>query len=565
MDVITLAAFVTCALIVAIVINVVSTKKRIKRFELKLRREFGQVTRKEADPSKKPSHKGYFFKHYNEDEFFIDEITWNDAEGETLFNSLNKCLSSCGEEYLYYSLRHPDLRGESEDKDRYVSQTDALMEDEELRVRLQMTFARLGKTGKYSVYDYISLLGNVKRIPLFLFYLIWLVYILIIPTFFISITLGVCLLVTWAIVCIIIFLFNRKNVEEYVSSFEYVVRTLMTSEKIVSMKVPIYDKENEKLIELRKKLKGIKSRYLSFIKQSSRSGIADMASGATSILNSFLLIDLFLFHKMLRYIIEEESSFDEIFSILGKMESQISVANLKANEMNTCVPEFVEEDIIEGEEIVHPLIKDCVSNSLENKRGVLITGSNASGKSTFLRSVLVNAILSESVYLACAKSFKMKPSLLFSSMSLNDSLESGESYYMVEINSIKRIIEAKESGKTILCFLDEVLRGTNTVERVAAAGQILKYLSGDNIITLAATHDIELTYILEDTYDNYFYREEIVKEGDNEDIYFSYKMHKGRSETRNALKLLKLMGYPDEIYDKAEKMSANFQETGKWE
>ena len=149
-------------------------------------------------------------------------------------------------------------------------------------------------------------------------------------------------------------------------------------------------------------------------------------------------------------------------------------------------------------------------------------------------------------------------------MSLKDSLETGESYYMAEINSIKRILESKKSGNDVLCFLDEVLRGTNTVERVAAATEILRYLSGSNIITIAATHDIELTYILEKVYNNYFFREEIKKEDDKEDIYFSYKLNSGRSDTRNALLLLKVMGYPEEIYENAGKLSEGFLNTGKW-
>ena len=197
---------------------------------------------------------------------------------------------------------------------------------------------------------------------------------------------------------------------------------------------------------------------------------------------------------------------------------------------------------------------------------MLITGSNASGKSTFLRSVLVNAILSESVYVACAKEFSLKPSMLFSSMSLSDSLGSGESYYMAEINSINRIIKAKETGENVICFLDEVLRGTNTVERVGAATEILKYLTGENIITLAATHDIELTYLLEKDYDNHFFREEIKKDEDGkEDIYFSYKINDGRSDTRNALLLLKIKEYPSEIVENAQILSKGFVDTGKWQ
>ena len=240
MDVFIIISFVVAMLAIAFAVNIVSNKRRIKRFEERLRKNFGSFERKEADYEKKSSYRGYFIKHSEEEGFFIDEITWNDAEGETLFTSMNKTYSSCGEEYLYYTLRHIDPKPDKEKIEKYVSQTDALIEDEDKRVNLQLKFATLGKTGKHSVYDYISLLGNVKRIPLILFYAIWLVYLLIFASYFLSLTLGVCLTIIWMIICIIIYIYNKHSVENYFTSFEYIVRTLMISDKIVAMTVPFY-------------------------------------------------------------------------------------------------------------------------------------------------------------------------------------------------------------------------------------------------------------------------------------------------------------------------------------
>lgn len=565
MDVLIVFGFIAAALIVALVVNIVLQKKKIKRFAERLRKNFGKFERKEPD-YERTSYTGYFLRHLEDEGFVVDDITWNDAEGETLFASMNKCYSSCGEEYLYHTLRHFDINKDEEEIKKYTSQTDALIENADIRVKLQLLLATLGKTGKHSVFEYISLLSDVKKVPLIVFYLIWLIYILVIGSYFIDVTLGVCLTIAWMIICVIIYISHNKKVQNYFTSFEYIVRTLMISEKVVKLNVPFYEEENRALAELRKKLKGVKTAYLSFIKQSNRTGIADMMSGMTALLNCFFLVDIFFFYKMLKYVIENEDAYDKLFAILGKMETEVCVANLKASLEDACVPDFTDDKNIKAVDMIHPLVKNCVSNSFENEKGMLITGSNASGKSTFLRAVLVNAILSESVHLACAKEFALKPALLYSSMSLSDSLGSGESYYMAEINSIKRIIDAKESGENIICFLDEVLRGTNTVERVAAATKILEFLTGDNIITLAATHDIELTYLLEKEYDNHFFREEIKKdEDDKEDIYFSYKIYDGRSDTRNALKLLKIKEYPEEIYAKAEILSKEFLNTGKWQ
>ena len=112
----------------------------------------------------------------------------------------------------------------------------------------------------------------------------------------------------------------------------------------------------------------------------------------------------------------------------------------------------------------------------------------------------------------------------------------------------------------MLCFVDEVLRGTNTVERIAASTEILRSLDKKNCICFAATHDIELTHLLTKNYDNYHFEEDIA---DN-DISFSYKIMCGRATTRNAIRLLGIMGYDKQIIEEAEQMANHFMKTGQW-
>ena len=147
-------------------------------------------------------------------------------------------------------------------------------------------------------------------------------------------------------------------------------------------------------------------------------------------------------------------------------------------------------------------------------------------------------------------------------MALRDDLRAGDSYYIVEIKALKRIMDAADcdSRNPLLCFVDEVLRGTNTVERIAASTQIMERLSEKGIYCFAATHDIELTHLLEDKYDNYHFEEE-VKDGD---VLFSYHLLNGRAQTRNAIKLLKVIGFSDEITECAENRAQRFIRTGQW-
>ena len=112
----------------------------------------------------------------------------------------------------------------------------------------------------------------------------------------------------------------------------------------------------------------------------------------------------------------------------------------------------------------------------------------------------------------------------------------------------------------LLCFVDEVLRGTNTVERIAASVQILQQLSQKGIRCFAATHDIELTHLLEHCYDNFHFEEE-VKDGD---VLFSYHLLKGRAHTRNAIKLLEIIGFSKEIIQRADELAGSFLKSGEW-
>ena len=148
-------------------------------------------------------------------------------------------------------------------------------------------------------------------------------------------------------------------------------------------------------------------------------------------------------------------------------------------------------------------------------------------------------------------------------MSLKDDIIGGESYYMVEIKALKRIVDAARRDERIICFVDEVLRGTNTVERVSASTEILRYLAsnfGQKIMCFAATHDIELTYLLEEIYSNYHFEEQVI----DEDVLFNYELNKGRATSRNAIQLLKVMGYDDDIILRARERADRFIKTGQY-
>ena len=172
----------------------------------------------------------------------------------------------------------------------------------------------------------------------------------------------------------------------------------------------------------------------------------------------------------------------------------------------------------------------------------------------------INAILAQTLY-TCTAGFYRAPFLkVMTSMALRDDIGGGDSYFIVEIKSLKRILDESKKEEPLLCIIDEVLRGTNTIERIAASSRILSVLHKRWILPFAATHDIELSYILKDIYTNYHFEEEI--EGNQ--VIFNYLLKEGMATTRNAIRLLDMLGYEKEVVKEASQAAADFERTGVW-
>ena len=234
------------------------------------------------------------------------------------------------------------------------------------------------------------------------------------------------------------------------------------------------------------------------------------------------------FNPKLEKLRKKTGQVETMLAITGYLDMAISVGGFRKSLEGYCIPkleEDTEKAFLHMKKGWHPLLSQPVKNSIRADRGILLTGSNASGKSTFLKMVAVNAVLAQTIHTCAAESYHAPIFQIFSSMALRDSMENGESYYIVEIRSLKRILDAAGERRTpVLCFVDEVLRGTNTVERIAAATQILIRLAESGTLGFAATHDIEMTELLKEYYDNYHF-EEVIRDGD---ILFPYQLLPGK-------------------------------------
>lgn len=556
MEYLVLLGIVVFLVIVIFGIGVLQEKRELKRYIMFLAGKYGKKQDNNDYPSGRFEKIPMFYKH-NIPKHYVDDITWNDLNMDEIFKSMNYTESSVGEEYLYYMLRNMECEPSKIDKQEKL--ITYFMENEDARLYLQMLYHTIGKTGKYSVFDYLDYVDQVKvKGNLRQILMICLIVASIVVCFFNS-GIGIVLLISLLIGNILSYFKEKKDVEPYLYSLAYVQKLLDACKKLCGIKLDILEESQAELKENLKRFRDFSANSMWI-----HMGSGNMTGSPLDIILDYLRmithIDLIIFNHLFKKLQGRKEEVVTLVRVLGEIEACIAIGWYRNTLPYYTTPDFAGKNL-EITDACHPLIEEAVPNSIKADGGVLITGSNASGKSTFLKTVAINAILAQGIHTVYAKEYKAEVFDVFSSMALRDSVVQGDSYFMVEIKSIKRILEkVRTSERKMICFVDEVLRGTNTVERIAASTHILMCLQRAETICFAATHDIELARLLKDTYDNYHFEEVM----EDEDVKFSYLLCEGKATSRNAIKLLKVLGYEDSLVKDAENMAAHFLETGKW-
>ena len=279
----------------------------------------------------------------------------------------------------------------------------------------------------------------------------------------------------------------------------------------------IVNKTKESIINL-KKLKGLLN-----LLSTRRNLLFNILS---NVLLSFDFFVLIIFNIKTKNIIVLKDFFESI----GKLECMMSLANIGIDNDVYTKPE---EGSLDGIDIYHPLIPNCISNSFKLDGGVILTGSNMSGKTTFMRTLGICQTLYNAKGLIPAKSFKSKNLNIYTSLRANDMLSEGISTFYAEILRMKKINEAIEK-EDVLVLIDEIFKGTNAKDRLEASFKVIEKLNNRNVRFIITTHDFELcdaNNIL-----NYHFNEEYI----NDKISFDYKIKDGKCETKNAIYLLKM-------------------------
>ena len=265
---------------------------------------------------------------------------------------------------------------------------------------------------------------------------------------------------------------------------------------------------------------------------------------------SFLLNGMFLFHVHILYALEKWKQKNGAhiipwLELSGEVEALNSFANLSFNNKTFCRPQLSETETLVADNMGHPLIrlKKRINNSISfaEHRFVILTGSNMSGKSTFLRTLGINLVLARTGSNVCADQFIFYPYSVHVSMRITDSLQDSESFFYAELKRLQGIIQQLQAGEKTFVILDEILRGTNSNDKHNGTIGLIRKLVAAHACGIIATHDLTVSKLAEENngyISNKCFESEII----NDELIFDYKLKEGVCTKLSASFLMKKMG-----------------------
>ena len=479
----------------------------------------------------------------------VDDQTWYDLALHKVFDQLNYTQSSIGAEALYQKMRL--LTFQPDDSLRELEEFFERQPD--LRLRVQVIMNQLGKKNHNMARSIVANPGNQdSRIYLSLYIFLACLPVLslfFLPFFKIQAFSVLIASVTFNIIFSSIRNWSNKTRLDQVS---YLVRLFASAEKLSRLALP--------------KQEALKQAVQPFKKTKVISSILQSPTGNSEMEIILIYLNfLFLIPQIAQvYIYNQVKSYQkeaqETINLLGEMEVAISLLRHKRDFELICQPHFSKEGGIRGKSLYHPLIANPVVNDVSFEKNMVISGDNASGKSTYLKMVAINCILAQGLGFAYGESFELPYGHVMTSMDVSDDIEVGDSYFITESKTILRMIENLKKPGFHYFFIDELFKGTNTIERIGAGLGIVRWLSGRNCLYMISSHDIELVVASGAVNDNYHFDSRYV----DGKIVFDYQIKQGAAVTKNAVNTLKSLHFPSEITLTAQELIEQYEETGKW-
>ena len=479
----------------------------------------------------------------------VDGQTWHDLDLYRVFDQLNYTQSSIGAEALYQKMRLIKFQPDASLQEL----EDFFDHHPDLRLKVQVVMNQLGKKnhnmarsivanpGKQDSRIYLSLYIFLACLPVFsLFFL---------PFFKIQAMMVLVASATFNIIFSSIRNWSNKMRLDRVS---YLVRIFASTEKLSHLAIP--------------KQEALKQAVQPFKKTKVISGILQSPTGSSDMEIILIYLNfLFLIPQIAQvYIYQQvrihQKEAQEAINLLGELEVAISLLRHKRDVDLVCHPSFKQEVGIKGKGVYHPLLTDPVANDVRFEKNMVISGDNASGKSTYLKMVAINCILAQGLGFAYGESLELSYGHVMTSMDVSDDIEVGDSYFITESKTILRMIESLEKSGFHYFFIDELFKGTNTIERIGAGLGIVRWLSRHDCLYMISSHDIELVAASGAVNDNYHFDSRYV----DGEIVFDYQIKQGAAVTKNAVNTLKSLHFPSEITQTSQELIRQYEETGKW-
>ena len=490
----------------------------------------------------------YFRNKDNTDSFqVLSDKTCNDLDFEELFMFLDRTNSKVGQQYLYHKLRNiPTDSAGLELREKIIKK---LTEETEFRINIQRQLEQLNKDDAYYIASLFQ--EELKKPPKWFFVIRILAF-----TSLLSIVLlpfnpqMIFVLIGIFIINLGIHYWNKRNLYEYVGSIPNLLRLNGLALKL--SKESIFYELNPKLKESVKIINQVRNRMSFFQLENKFQSNFEVAFWLLlELFKTLFLLEPLLLFGVLKRLDTKREQIEDVFCFVGEIDSLLSIASLRYGLGKFCLPTISETNIsVTG--IYHPLIQDCVTNDIDiSDNSILLTGSNMSGKTSFIRAIGINMITGLTINTCFADSVTIPRSRIYSAIRISDDLMNDKSYYLEEVLTIKEMLERSCNEKQNLFLLDELFKGTNTVERIAAGKAVLSKLSKNNNIVFISTHDIELTEMLHGEYE-LFHFSEIVND---KNVDFDYKLKEGKLKNRNAIRILKINDYPDDVINEAIEIS----------
>jgi DNA mismatch repair ATPase MutS len=492
----------------------------------------------------------YFNKRDNSSCFqIISEKVCNDLDFNELFKFIDRTNSRVGQQFLYNRLRTIPLEQNIVAENEKI--IESLLTDKTLRQEIQKLLLKLKDNESF----YISSLFQDKHIkpPKWFFIAHLLSFTMTLSLLLLTFNSLLIILITLIFITnIVIHYWNKRNLYQYLYSIPRLLVLNAVAKRLNSInELKNINPNIESSIAVIDRIKNRTSFFK--LELNLQNDFAVLLWSILELLKIAFLLEPIMLFSAINHLETRRKEIENVYSYVGSIDVLLSVASLRMGLGKYCIPKIsVNSKKVNAVNLYHPLIKGCVKNSITiNGKSVLLTGSNMSGKTSFIRTIGINSICALTLNTCFADEFEIQKQRIYSAIRISDDLLNNKSYYFEEVLTIKEMIDHSNENAPNLFLLDEIFKGTNTIERISAGKAVLSSLAKKNSTTFVSTHDIELAELLNEEYELYHFSEIV----DNYTVAFDYRLKNGKLKNRNAIRILQLNDYPKEIIDEAMKIA----------